>query len=310
MGEMEVKQNELEMAGVTKGEMAVVGKCQGVSLEEAEGYIFSGLKSVVGNVITAGYYLKCIRDGQLYKEAGYGSIWEYAEDKFGLSVSTASRYMGCNDKYSVGGNSPAIDERYKDFNKSQMWEMLSLDNGQLEQVTPDMTVKQIRELKKPKEIPYIELPGQIEMLTAFPDISPEDVAASEQVREEMVQREAALGTSAGQGYTVSVQELLPDMAGITPLGFAGVPELGPISSPGIPQAIATSQQEPEVQESPEEGEPPSDVELLRNMLEREKGLLGSFLESSVGENNVHIREQKLLVQAIAAMLAEMEGKEI
>jgi len=41
--------------------------------------------------------------------------------------------------------------------------MLTLDDSQLEQVTPGMTVKEIREIKTSpaKEIPYFEIPGQI-----------------------------------------------------------------------------------------------------------------------------------------------------
>ena len=54
-----------------------------------------------------------------------------------------------------------------------------------EKVTPDMTVVQIREMKRPKEIPYIAIPGQIE-LTDLPGVEPEDVAAAAQARKEMV----------------------------------------------------------------------------------------------------------------------------
>ena len=126
---------------------------QNVSLEDAEVYIAANLKSAVRSVIAVGYYLKCVRGGELYREAGFENIWDYARDRFGFSVSTACRYMKRNDRFSKGGNSPVIDEKYKDFNKSQLQEMLGLDDEQLETVTPDMTVQQIREIRKPKEIP-------------------------------------------------------------------------------------------------------------------------------------------------------------
>ena len=35
-----------------------------------------------------------------------------------------------------------------------------MSDEQLEQVTPDMTVREIRNMARPKEIPYIEIPGQ------------------------------------------------------------------------------------------------------------------------------------------------------
>lgn len=131
---------------------------EGVSLEDAEIYIRANLKSAARSVIAIGYYLKCVYTKELYQEAGFKDVYEYAKDRFGFSTSTTSRYMSRNDKFSVDGNSPILDEKYKDFNKSQLQEMLSLDAEQLEQVTPDMTVVQIREMRKPKEIPYIEMP--------------------------------------------------------------------------------------------------------------------------------------------------------
>ena len=134
-----------------------------VSLEEAETSIRASLKDAARSVIAVGHYLKVIRDKELYREAGYENVWNYAADTFGFSKSTASRYMARNDKFSVGGNSPILAEEFREYSKAQLQEMLSLDSEQLENVTPDMTVKQIRELKKPKELPYFEIDGQMEI---------------------------------------------------------------------------------------------------------------------------------------------------
>ena len=103
------------------------------------------------NFIAAGYYMKYIRDRELFREDGYESIWEFAEDNYGIKKSTASRWMAMNDKFSQGGNSPILAEEYRGFEKSQLQEMLYLDDKQIETVTPDMTVKEIREVRKPEE---------------------------------------------------------------------------------------------------------------------------------------------------------------
>mgnify|MGYP003376814009 CR=1 FL=1 len=190
---------------------------QGVSLEDAEIYIHSNLRSIARNIIATGYYLKCIRDGELYREAGYGTIWEYAADRLGFSVSTASRIMSCNDKYSVDGNSPIVAEAYKKFNKSQLMEMLPLGDEQMEQVTPDMTVQQIREVKRQREIPYVELPGQIS-IADFPGVEPEENTAgaeAEPVTEKLLV----------QSCEISVEDLMPE------------PE------PLLVESVATSQEE-------------------------------------------------------------------
>lgn len=150
---------------------------QNVSLEDAEVFIRSNLQSAVRSVIATGFYLKHIRDNELYLEAGYKNINEYAMDRFGLSASATSRYITRNTRFSRGGNSPLIDDRFKDFSKSQLQEMLGMSDEQLEQVTPDMTVREIRNMARPKGIPYIEIPGQTE-LKDIPGVMPEERAES------------------------------------------------------------------------------------------------------------------------------------
>lgn len=146
-----------------------------VSLEDAEVFIRSNLQSAVRSVIATGFYLKHIRDNELYLEAGYKNVNEYAMDRFGLSASATSRYITRNTRFSRGGNSPLIDDRFKDFSKSQLQEMLGMSDEQLEQVTPDMTVREIRSMARPKEVPYIEIPGQTE-LKDIPGVIPEEMA--------------------------------------------------------------------------------------------------------------------------------------
>ena len=106
------------------------------SLEGAEACISQCLKEADRNVIAVGYYLKHIRDNRLFEAAGYQNIWEYARERYGFSMSTASRYMSRNDKFSAGGNSPVLDERYRGYGKAQLQEMLSLDEEQMERITP------------------------------------------------------------------------------------------------------------------------------------------------------------------------------
>ena len=162
---------EQQPAAVCEPEAPVSAWYEKLNLEDTESFIKSNLVSAAQNVIAIGYYLKHIRDRQLYREAGYESIWDYASDRFGFSKSTTSRYISRNDKFSKGGNSPVLDSHYQDFGKAQLQEMLSLNSEQLEQVTPDMTVAQIREMRKPKEVPYYPLEGQME-ITEF--LEPEE----------------------------------------------------------------------------------------------------------------------------------------
>lgn len=144
-----------------------------VNLDDAKAFIRANITSAARSFIAIGYYLKHIRDNELFREDGHESIWDFAQKEFGISKSTASRYMTMNDRFSKDGNSPLVDDRYKDFEKSKLQEMLSLTDEQLEQVTPDMKVQQIREMGKPKEVPYFPMEGQMEFEIDFPEIMPD-----------------------------------------------------------------------------------------------------------------------------------------
>lgn len=144
------------------------------SLDDAKTFIKANITTAARSFIAIGFYLKYVRDRNLFLEDGYQSVWEFAKAEYGISMSTASRYMTMNDRFSQDGNSPNVKEEYKAFGKSQLQEMLALTDEQLEQVKPTDRVEDIRGMRKPKEIPYIELPGQHEIEVDFPDIFPEE----------------------------------------------------------------------------------------------------------------------------------------
>lgn len=188
---------------------------QTVSLEDAKAFIKANIMSAARNFNAVGYYLKHIRDNELFREEGYATIGEFAQVEFGISKSTASRYMKMNDRFSKDGNSPFLDEKYKSFDKSKLQEMLLLTDEQLEQVTPDMKVQQIREMRKPKEVPYYEMEGQMEFEMDFPEIMPDP--------------EANLPVQS-QTFTMDVSDM-----------FAGDP-IEPAGDPMIQEPVAISQQ--------------------------------------------------------------------
>lgn len=131
-------------------EMQDTGKWyEDVPYQECKSIIKERLTSMSRDFISVGYYLKYIRDKKLYKEDGYASVWEFAESNYGIKMSTASRWMAMNDKFSQGGNIPLLDDRYRDFGKSQLQEMLYLNDEQMEQAKPDMPAKEIRAIRKP-----------------------------------------------------------------------------------------------------------------------------------------------------------------
>ena len=112
-----------------------------LTYEDAKDLLQEKLTNMKMNFIAAGYFMKYIRDHELY-----------TEDIYGIKRTTASRWMQMNDRFSVDGNTPILADEYKAFGKSQLQEMLYLEDEQLSQVTPDMTVREIREVRTPEEV--------------------------------------------------------------------------------------------------------------------------------------------------------------
>lgn len=134
---------------------------------DAKNILQEKLTNIKMSFIAAGYFMKYIRDHEMYREDGYANIWEFAEDIFGIKRTTASRWMQMNDRFSVNGNTPILADEYKSFRKSQLQEMLYLEDEQMEEVNPDMTVKEIRELRSPEKKLVKPDQEQREYLDAF-----------------------------------------------------------------------------------------------------------------------------------------------
>lgn len=74
------------------------------------------------------------------------AFMEYCEKHFGLDKSQVSRYMNIVDEF--GDRFVDYKDEYKDFKYSQLVEMLSLTEEQRRDITPQMTVAEIRTYKK------------------------------------------------------------------------------------------------------------------------------------------------------------------
>lgn len=120
--------------------------------QETKNIIQEKLEDLRRTFIAVGYYLRLVKDTKGYEEDGYKDIWEFAADQYGIQRSTASRWMDLNEKFSRDGNSPILAEQYRGFGKSQLQEMLYLDDSQIKEVTPDMTVREIRSIRKPENV--------------------------------------------------------------------------------------------------------------------------------------------------------------
>lgn len=157
------------------------------------------LNETAQNFVYIGYRLKQIRDSGMYD--GKKDIFEFAQDEYGLSKSTVSRFMAINDKYSEDGNSLELRDEFKGLSSSKLSEMLTLPDEQLELITEQTTVSTIRELKAfNKEAEEMQIAGLSSENQHFP------VATSQQTEEILTDGEEELTEGSAEGNAAAVVE--------------------------------------------------------------------------------------------------------
>lgn len=117
-------------------------------LEQEEKQIRENLGGIVKNFVRTGWHLSRIDRSGAYKLKGYSSITEYARETFGMTPDGVSRFIHVYEKYSIQGDTPELREEYRDFNFSQLTEMLQLPEDDHAMIRPETKREDIRDLKK------------------------------------------------------------------------------------------------------------------------------------------------------------------
>lgn len=115
-------------------------------------YILTDLNDIRHNYIRLGFHLYECRNLKYYEDFGYVDMNEFCEKNFGMDKSSVSRCINVFLSFCPvsSSNLPqmGLDERWNEYSYSQLVEMLPLSDYQRLQVKPEMTIKQIREMKK------------------------------------------------------------------------------------------------------------------------------------------------------------------
>lgn len=117
-----------------------------------KGSIRNHLNNAAEDFFMVGYCLRQISEHALFTEDGYKSIWDFAKGEYGLSASSASRFMAINARFSVD-DGEHMAEKYIGMGVSKLQEMLGLPDEELDKVTQETTVREIRAMKKNQEEP-------------------------------------------------------------------------------------------------------------------------------------------------------------
>lgn len=110
--------------------------------------IKENLTGIVKSFVKIGWQLTRINASKAYTLDGYSSITEFAKAEYDMNPDGVSRFMNVYERYSVPGDTPELQEQYKDFKFAQLSEMLQLPAEDQHMITADTKRDDIRELKK------------------------------------------------------------------------------------------------------------------------------------------------------------------
>lgn len=122
-------------------------------------YILTDMNDIRENFIRLGFHLSEMLNNKYYEDFGFPTMEEFASVNLGMDKSNVYRYIrvfqqfACADASYDGGLKSipckyVLGDRWKDFSYSQLTEMCNMTPDQRMICRADMTVKQIRELKK------------------------------------------------------------------------------------------------------------------------------------------------------------------
>lgn len=105
-------------------------------LNQAEGFV------------RLGYLLRKARDTEILRDSGYASVVEFAQGEYGLTETYVSRYIAINKRYSQGGYSPYLQERFIGYGMAKLAEMLTLSDAVVEALPRELPKAVIQEVKR------------------------------------------------------------------------------------------------------------------------------------------------------------------
>lgn len=98
--------------------------------------------------VKIGYLLKVARDTDILANTGYANVVEFAKARYGLDKTQVSRFIHINDRFSEGGNSAELQDRYKGMGYAKLTIMLQLPDEINEEISADFSKSEIEDIKK------------------------------------------------------------------------------------------------------------------------------------------------------------------
>ncbi len=109
------------------------------------------ISKISSSFVYIGFLLWEVQEYKYYLSNGYKNVADYAEQELGFKKSSTFNFIRVCETFSIkkdGKPSMYLSANYDNFGYSKLCEMLSLSDSVREEITSDMTVKQVREINK------------------------------------------------------------------------------------------------------------------------------------------------------------------
>lgn len=128
--------------------MEIVYKTEYVSFKQE---LDKELNKAADGFVKIGYLLRQAEDTDVLESSGYRNVAEFASVEYGLSKDIVSRYININKRFSEGGYSDTLAERYRGFGMAKLAEMLTLPPALADAIPDAISKTELREIKKEYE---------------------------------------------------------------------------------------------------------------------------------------------------------------
>lgn len=110
------------------------------------------LNNAANSFVRIGFLLKLARDNKdILDGSGYTDVNEFASKEFGLDKTQVSRFIRINDRFSEGGNSDRIQDKYAQYGSAKLSLMLTLPDEINEELSPEFSKSDIQTVKEEYE---------------------------------------------------------------------------------------------------------------------------------------------------------------
>lgn len=125
-----------------------------ISTEYTQNYISfkqeldSELNKAADGFVKIGYLLRQAEDTDVLRTSGYRNVTEFAAAEYGLTKDIVSRYININKRFSEGGYSDRLADRYHNYGLAKLAEMLTLPDNIVDAMPEDVSKEEIRDIKR------------------------------------------------------------------------------------------------------------------------------------------------------------------